>query len=122
MSKLDKETVISSFTEAYKQANGKAPSIEAKGGWYSVDGGKNMRLAQLAEEAENLAKSAPKAEKKTEKKAEKKTEDKKEAKAAPKKASKPKASKKAKPAKTFSVKDFYTQQIQANNPGSKAPR
>jgi len=49
MSKLDKDEVIASFTAAYEAANGKAPTVEAKGGWYSVDGGKNMRLAALAE-------------------------------------------------------------------------
>lgn len=49
MSKLDKEQVIAQFIEAYKAAHGKAPQIEAKGGWYSVDGGKNLRLAQLEE-------------------------------------------------------------------------
>ena len=47
MSKLDKEQVIATFTVAYTAVNGKAPTIEAKGGWYSVDGGKNMRLADL---------------------------------------------------------------------------
>ncbi|WP_417664708.1 hypothetical protein [Pseudidiomarina donghaiensis] len=79
MSKLDKDQVLADFTAAYQQAHGKKPTIEAKGGWYSVDGGKNVRLAQLAEEAEALtggksvekakptqkADSAPKAAKKT---------------------------------------------------------
>ena len=55
MSKLDKEKVLADYTAAYKKAHGKAPSIEAKSGWYSVNGGKNVRLAQLAEEAESLA-------------------------------------------------------------------
>lgn len=61
MSKLDKDQVIADFTAAYEKAHGKKPTIEAKSGWFSVDGGKNMRLAQLAEEAEALAggKSAP---------------------------------------------------------------
>jgi hypothetical protein len=49
MSKLDKDQVLSDFTEAYKAANGKEPSIEAKGGWYSIDGGKNVRLAAVEE-------------------------------------------------------------------------
>ncbi|RUO79258.1 hypothetical protein [Pseudidiomarina taiwanensis] len=68
MSKLDKEQVVADFTAAYQQAHGKQPKIEAKSGWYSVDGGKNMRLAQLAEEAEALkgaakpAKAAAKAD------------------------------------------------------------
>ncbi len=49
MSTLDKDQVLSDFTEAYKKANGKEPQIEAKGGWYSVDGGKNVRLAALVD-------------------------------------------------------------------------
>jgi hypothetical protein len=102
MSKLDKDSVIEKFTTAYTAANGKAPQIEAKGGWYSVDGGKNMRLAQLDELADSMAGSAP----------------------APKKAvaKKPAAKKAKKPASAFSVKDFYTAQIQEANPGSRAPR
>jgi hypothetical protein len=47
MSKLDKDQVIAAYTEAYSAVNGKAPIIEAKGGWYNVDGGKNIRLADL---------------------------------------------------------------------------
>ncbi|MEC8924376.1 MAG: hypothetical protein VYD07_00485 [Pseudomonadota bacterium] len=58
MSKLDKDKVLADYTAAYKKAHGKAPSIEAKSGWYSVNGGKNVRLAQLAEEAESLAAGA----------------------------------------------------------------
>jgi hypothetical protein len=37
MSKLDKDSVLAKFTAAYEAANGKAPTIEAKGGWYSVE-------------------------------------------------------------------------------------
>ena len=55
MSKLDKEEVIANFTAAYQAANGKAPAIEAKGGWYSVDGGKNVRLAALVDMAQELS-------------------------------------------------------------------
>ncbi|KFZ29843.1 hypothetical protein IDAT_01750 [Pseudidiomarina atlantica] len=55
MSKLDKDQVIADFTAAYEKAHGKKPTIEASNGWYSVDGGKNMRLAQLAEETKALA-------------------------------------------------------------------
>ena len=113
MSKLDKDAVIAKFTEAYKKANGKEPSIEAKGGWYSVDGGKNIRLAQLDELADGFSsEKAPAASEKP----------KKEAKAAKKPAAKPKAKKAAKKASSFSVKDFYTQQIKEANPGAKAPR
>lgn len=121
MSKLDKDGVLAKFTAAYEAANGKAPTIEAKGGWYSVDGGKNIRLAQLEEMADSMDTPAPKKAK-----AEKPV---KEAKAeklkAAAKAEKPKAPAKAKAEKSassFSVKDFYTKQIQDTNPGAKAPR
>lgn len=82
MSKLDKEAVLADFTAAYQAANGKAPEIEAKGGWYSVDGGKNLRLAALVDMTAELAGGeAPAAQ------------------AAPAKAAaKPAAAKKAKPA------------------------
>lgn len=68
MSKLDKEKVLAEYEQAYQKAHGKKPTIEASNGWYSVDGGKNVRLAQLAEEAEALGSatagsSKPKAEK-----------------------------------------------------------
>ena len=55
MANLDKDEVVAAFTEAYKKVNGKAPSIESKSGWYSVDGGKNVRLAQLQEMTASLA-------------------------------------------------------------------
>ncbi|MFT6268749.1 MAG: topoisomerase IA-like protein [Alphaproteobacteria bacterium] len=118
MSKLDKDTVVDNFTQAYTKANGKSPTIEAKGGWYSVDGGKNIRLAQLEEITTELGSAAPAA------KAKKEAPAKKEAAAekAPKKAAPKKAAAKKSPAKTFSVKDFYTQQILQTNPGAKAPR
>ncbi|XOV81382.1 MAG: hypothetical protein ACFHVJ_13210 [Aestuariibacter sp.] len=132
MSKLDKDQVIADFTEAYKAANGKEPSIEAKSGWYSVDGGKNIRLAQLeemtaelkggkakqAEEKPAAKKAAPKkaAEKKAEepKKAEKKVEKKA---SAPKKAKAP-----AKKSSGFSVKQWWNEKLDTENPGSTLPR
>ncbi len=49
MAKLDKDEVLSAFSAAYQAQNGKAPQIEQKGSWYSVDGGKSLRLADLAE-------------------------------------------------------------------------
>ena len=121
MSKLDKDSVLAKFTAAYEAANGKAPTIEAKGGWYSVDGGKNIRLAQLDEMADGMAAPAPKKAKAEKPKAAAKAEKPKAA----AKAEKPKAPAKAKakkPASSFSVKDFYTKQIQETNPGAKAPR
>jgi hypothetical protein len=55
MSKLDKDEVIANFTAAYQAANGKKPQVEAKGGWYSVDGGKNIRLAALVDMTAELS-------------------------------------------------------------------
>tara|TARA_R110002124_G_scaffold48829_4_gene143806 strand:+ start:236 stop:607 length:372 start_codon:yes stop_codon:yes gene_type:complete len=123
MSKLDKDGVLAKFTAAYEAANGKAPTIEAKGGWYSVDGGKNIRLAQLEEMADSMEAPAPK-KAKAEKPAKEAKAEKPKAAA---KAEKPKAPAKAKAkakksASSFSVKDFYTKQIQDTNPGAKAPR
>ena len=123
MSKLDKDGVLAKFTAAYEAANGKAPTIEAKGGWYSVDGGKNIRLAQLEEMADSMETPAPK-KAKAEKPAKEAKAEKPKAAA---KAVKPKAPAKAKAkakksASSFSVKDFYTKQIQDTNPGAKAPR
>lgn len=59
MSKLDKDQVLSDFTEAFKAKNGKEPSIEVKSGWYSIEGGKNVRLAAIVEMTEELAGGAP---------------------------------------------------------------
>jgi hypothetical protein len=122
MSKLDKEEVVSNFTEAYKSANGKEPSIEAKGGWYSVDGGKNIRLAQLNEMIGELSteKSAePVAEEKKEAKPAVKTESKP---ATPKAAAKP-ATKKAKQKKSdFSVKAFWAAKITEQDKNNEIPR
>lgn len=111
MANLDKDAVIAAFTEAYKKANGKAPSIESKSGWYSVDGGKNMRLAQLQEMTESLA---PNSSEGTETKKEK-SETKAAAKPTKKKAS---ASKKS----GFSVKDFWAEKLNAEAPGATLPR
>ena len=55
MSKLDKDQVVAEFTAAYQAAFGKAPQLEQKPGWFSVDGGKNIRLAELAELAASYA-------------------------------------------------------------------
>ncbi|SHG89534.1 hypothetical protein [Ferrimonas marina] len=49
MSKLNKEEVIAQFTAAYLAKNGKEPQIEQKGSWFKVDGGKSVRLGELAE-------------------------------------------------------------------------
>jgi len=84
MSKLDKDQVLSAFTEAYKSVNGKEPQIESKSGWYSIDGGKNVRLAAVEEMTAALTGGA--------------VEAKEEVAEAPKAEAKPKATKKA-PAK-----------------------
>ena len=111
MSKLDKDQVIEQFTEAYTSANGKAPSIEAKGGWYSVDGGKNVRLAALVEMAAELSGSqtAPAEKAPAKKKA-----------TATKKAT-PKSTKTAKTA-GFSVKDWWQENVLNSASGNRPPR
>lgn len=127
MSKLDKDQVIAAFTEAYTAANGKAPAIEAKGGWYSVDGGKNMRLADLNAMIAELSSSKPAkktkvAEDKPKKAAEKPKKAAESKPAAEKKVAKApkKAKKKAK--SDFSVKAFWAENILEQNSGSKLPR
>jgi hypothetical protein len=114
MSELDKDQVITKFTEAYTAANGKAPKVEAKGGWYSVNGEKNVRLAQLDQMADELAGGKPA------------TKSKGKTNSAAKDVSKaPKAkAKKATKAKRgdFSVKSMWSAQIEQQNPGSTQPR
>lgn len=55
MSKLDKTEVLSAFEAAYEAINGKKPEITTKPGWYIVDGGKSLRLADLAELTKELS-------------------------------------------------------------------
>ncbi|PKM20440.1 MAG: hypothetical protein CVV11_02740 [Gammaproteobacteria bacterium HGW-Gammaproteobacteria-15] len=103
MSKLDKDQVVAEFTAAYKAKFGKAPQLEQKPGWFSVDGDKNIRLAELAELGasysadKGTAQSATKSPAKAKPAAEKKTAP---AKAAAKPAKKPAT----KPAKTSKAK------------------
>ena len=82
MSKLDKTEVLSAFEAAYEAANGKKPEITTKPGWYSIDGGKNMRLADVEELTKELSSG------KSTKKAAVKAPAKKTKKAAPVKAQK----------------------------------
>ena len=100
MSKLDKDQVVAEFTAAYKAAFGKAPQLEQKPGWFSVDGGKNIRLAELAELGASYSadKGATKSTAKAKPAAEKKAAPTKPAKKPAKKA----AAKPAKAAKTKS--------------------
>lgn len=97
MSKLDKDQVLSDFTEAYTKVNGKEPQIEAKSGWYSIDGGKNIRLAAIVDMTAELAGGAAPAAK----------EEKPAAKAQPAKKAAPKAKKaptaKAEPKSAFTL-------------------
>ncbi|WP_339719951.1 hypothetical protein [uncultured Paraglaciecola sp.] len=122
MSKLDKDQVIAAFTEAYTAANGKAPAIEAKGGWYSVDGGKNMRLADLDALIAELGSAKP--AKKTKAAAEKPKKAAESKPAAEKKVAKAPAPKKTKKkAKSdFSVKAFWAEKLLEKSSDSKLPR
>ncbi|WP_417439545.1 hypothetical protein [Idiomarina abyssalis] len=136
MSKLDKEKVLAEYTEAYQKAHGKKPKIESSNGWYSVDGGKNVRLTQLADEAKALGKEKKSAPKKSEAKESepKKTEAKKPAakKAEPKKKAekKPAAKKstaKQSPAKKSSsggltAKELWKQKLENKGSDCRLPR
>jgi hypothetical protein len=113
MSKLDKDQVIAAFTEAYAAANGNAPTIEAKGGWYSVDGGKNIRLANLNAMIAELGTSTPAKEATAAVEKPKKP--------MPKKAAKIPVKKKVKKS-DFSVKAFWAKKILEESPVSKLPR
>lgn len=68
MSKLTKEEVISALEAALSKKENKAVTIEQKGSWYKIDGGKSMRFSELetmlAEVAETkpAAKAEPKKE------------------------------------------------------------
>lgn len=117
MTQLDKDQVIAKFEAAYEAANGKKPTIEAKSGWYSVDGGKNIRLAQLDELANELnsgsaSKAAPKA-----------ASTKSAAKPAEKKASAPAAKKASKKSsKGFSVKAYWKKLLGDKDHDCTTPR
>jgi hypothetical protein len=103
MTKLDKDQVVAEFTAAYKAAFGKAPQLEQKPGWFSVDGGKNLRLAELAELGASYSadKGATKSTAKAKPAAEKKAAP---AKATAKPAKKPAKKAAAKPAKAAKTK------------------
>ncbi|WP_289118052.1 hypothetical protein [uncultured Idiomarina sp.] len=111
MSKLDKEKVLAEYTEAYEKAHGKKPKIEASNGWYSVDGGKNVRLAQLDEDAKALAKGKPaKAEKASDKKA------------APKKAAAKKPAVKKSNSGGLTAKELWKQKLESKGTDCRLPR
>lgn len=106
MTKLDKDQVLQGFSQAYENVHGKTPDIQAKGGWYSVEGGKNMRLAQLAEEIEVLNNQTKPAAVVSEKSTPK---------AKPKKSAK-------KSSAAFSVKQFWSEQLTQRDPSAVMPR
>ena len=47
MSKLTKEEVISALESALADKQGNAVTIEQKGSWYKIDGGKSLRFSEL---------------------------------------------------------------------------
>lgn len=127
MSKLDKEKVLADFTEAYQKAHGKKPEIESSNGWYSVDGGKNVRLAQLADDAKSLgtAKSSETKKKPDAKKAEtKKADTKKPAtkKAANKKPAAKKSSSKPSSSGGLTAKELWKQKLAEKGSNCRLPR
>ncbi|MDX1538772.1 hypothetical protein [Arsukibacterium sp.] len=126
MTKLDKDQVITDFTAAYKAKFGKEPELEQKPGWFSVDGGKNIRLAELAELAQSYSKGGKaKAAAKTETPAKADQKAAKTAKPAAKPAAKAAAKSKAKaenPLKTTpgAAAAFWAQKI--NDSKQRLPR
>jgi hypothetical protein len=119
MAKPDKNDVLEEFIHAYTKANGKQPDIQAKSGWYSVDGGKNVRLAQVQDmtaallEGGSKTPSTPKATKKAMSETPPKTTYK----------TRPKNVAKTKPQKSgFSVKQYWADKLNAEAPGSTQPR
>lgn len=113
MSSLDKEKVLAEFTEAYQQAHGKKPKIESSNGWYSVDGGKNVRLAQLVDDAKALSKGKS-ASKSSDKEAKKETKA-----AAPKKSAAKTATKSTK-STAKAEKKAPAKKAAAKKPAAKA--
>jgi topoisomerase IA-like protein len=121
MSKLDKDKVLAEYEEAYNKAHGKKPAIKASNGWYSVDGGKNVRLAQLAEEAKTLA-GGKTAEKKA---PAKKTESKKPASKASttkKPAAKKAPAKKSAASGGLTAKELWRQKLEQDATECRLPR
>ncbi len=114
MTNQDKEKIIADFTEAYTKVNGSAPSIEVKSGWYSVDGGKNVRLAQLQDMTASLSGQLTPAA--TKQPAATKTVSEKK----PKKSAS--TSKKPQKVSGFSVKAFWAEKLKNEAPGATLPR
>ena len=109
MAKSDKNDVLEEFTQAYAKVNGKQPDIQAKSGWYSVDGGKNVRLSRIQEMTVELLGTENTAQASSTSKTQKKPV--------------PKIMPKTKSKKSgFSVKQFWADQLKADAPGSTPPR
>ncbi len=114
MSNVDKDTVIENFISAYKEIHNVAPSIEAKSGWYSINGDKNVRLSAIEEMTHDLQCQLHSKTKPTSNTNKKRASEGKAAKTASTSASKKQ--------KTFSVKDFYNKQILEMDPKATVPR
>ncbi|MGI2261553.1 hypothetical protein [Shewanella sp. GXUN23E] len=69
MSKLTKEEVISHLEAALSEQAGKTITIEQKGSWYKIDGGKSMRFNELEAMLEELGGATEPASSKSESKA-----------------------------------------------------
>ncbi|NMH64216.1 hypothetical protein [Shewanella salipaludis] len=62
MSKLTKEEVVNALENALSSQQNKRVSIEQKGSWYKIDGGKSLRFSELeAMLAELTPQASPKA-------------------------------------------------------------
>lgn len=126
MSKLDKEKVLAEYTEAYQKAHGKKPEIESSNGWYSVNGSKNVRLTQLADQTKELANEQSSSAKKSEPK-ETKAKKAETKKPATKKPAAQKSSAKQSPAKKsasggLTAKELWKQKLEAKNSDCRLPR
>ena len=124
MSKLDKDKVLAEYEQAYEKAHGKKPKIEASNGWYSVDGGKNVRLAQLADEVNTLGSDKPAKSEKPASKTSAQPAAKKPAakKTAPKKAPAKKASAKKSGTGGMTAKELWRQKLEHDATECRLPR
>ncbi|MCF6436338.1 hypothetical protein [Pseudoalteromonas sp. MMG022] len=126
MSKLDKTEVLSAFEAAYEAAHGKKPEITTKPGWYSIDGGKNLRLADVAALTEELTSgSSTKSEAPKAKPAKKAAPAKKAktSKAAPAKAQKKAAFKVVKEnAEGYTAEEFWIAELAGKDHDCRLPR
>lgn len=117
MSKLDKDKVLEEFSAAYKKAHGKAPKVEDANGWYSVDDGKNLRLAQLDEWRQELESGGSK----TTSQADKSESAKKPAKKPAKSSTKAKKSKSS-ASSGVTAKELWRQKLEQNASDCRLPR